>query len=142
MEFLGIGNDIIEISRIEKAVSKDIFVKKIYTEKEIEYIKSKGNRAETYAGKFSAKEAVSKALGTGVRNFSPADIEILNDTLGKPYVIFRNSIEKFNNIYQCDISISHCKEYAAAVAVIFKKWFLGENYGYFRIKKRISRIQR
>ena len=46
MDFLGIGNDIIEIKRIEKAVSKESFVKKVYTEKEIEAIRSKGNRAE------------------------------------------------------------------------------------------------
>ncbi len=121
MEFLGIGNDIIEIKRIEKAVSKESFVKKVYTEKEIEYIISKGNRAESYAGKFSAKEAVSKALGTGVRGFSPNDIEILNNELGKPYVVFRNNIKDFNNKYFVEISISHCREYAVSTAIIFKK---------------------
>lgn len=121
MIFLGIGNDIIEISRIENAVKKESFVKKVFTEKEIEYIISRGERAETYAGKFSAKEAVSKALGTGVRGFSPNDIEILNNELGKPYVIFKNSIADFNDKYFVDISISHCREYAAAAAIIFKK---------------------
>ena len=121
MEFLGIGNDIIEIKRIEKAVSKKSFVKKVYTEKEIEYIISKGNRAESYAGKFSAKEAVSKALGTGVRGFSPNDIEILNNELGKPYVVFRNNIKDFNNKYFVEISISHCREYVVSTAIIFKK---------------------
>ena len=121
MIFYGIGNDIIEIKRIENAVKKESFVKKVFTEKEIEYIISKGGRAETYAGKFSAKEAVSKALGTGVRGFSPNDIEILNNELGKPYVIFKNSIEDFNNKYFVEISISHCKEYATATAIIFKK---------------------
>ena len=119
MIFHGIGNDIIEISRIEKAVSKENFIHKVFTEKEVEYIVSKGNRAETYAGKFSAKEAVSKAIGTGVRNFSPADIEILNNELGKPYVIFKNNIEDFNEKYYTEISISHCRDYATAVAVIF-----------------------
>lgn len=121
MNFWGIGNDIIEIKRIEKAISKENFIKKVFTEKELEYIISKGNRSETYAGKFSAKEAVSKALGTGVRGFSPNDIEILNNNLGKPYVIFKNSIEHFNNKYFVDIAISHCKEYATATAIIFKK---------------------
>lgn len=121
MIFHGIGNDIIEIKRIENAVKKESFVKKVFTEKEIEYIISRGGRAETYAGKFSAKEAVSKALGTGVRGFSPNDIEILNNELGKPYVIFKNSIEDFNSKYFVEISISHCREYAAATAIIFKK---------------------
>lgn len=121
MEFFGIGNDIVEINRVEKAVSKENFVKKVFTEKEIEYIKSRGNRAETYAGKFSAKEAVSKALGTGVRNFALTDIEILNNELGKPYIVFKNSIENFNEKFVADISISHCKEYASAVVILFKK---------------------
>lgn len=121
MIFYGIGNDIIEIKRIENAVKKESFVKKIFTEKEIEYIASRGERAETYAGKFSAKEAVSKALGTGVRGFSPSDIEILNNELGKPYVIFKNSIKDFNDKFFVEISISHCKEYATAAAIIFKK---------------------
>lgn len=121
MIFYGIGNDIIEIKRIENAVKKESFVKKVFTEKEIEYIISRGGRAETYAGKFSAKEAVSKALGTGVRGFSPNDIEILNNELGKPYVIFKNSIEGFNSKYFVEISISHCREYAVATAIIFKK---------------------
>lgn len=121
MTLLGIGNDIIEINRIEKAISRENFIKKVFTEEEIKYIISRGNRAETYAGKFSAKEAISKALGTGVRNFSLTDIEILNNDLGKPYVKFKNNIANFNEKYFIDISISHCKEYATAVAIIFVK---------------------
>ncbi len=121
MTFLGIGNDIIEISRIEKAITKEIFIKKVFTENEIALINKKGNKTESFAGRFSAKEAISKALGTGVRNFSLTDIEILNNDLGKPYVIFKNNIENFNDKYFIDISISHCKDYATAVAIIFTK---------------------
>lgn len=119
MNFFGIGNDIIEIKRIEKAISRENFINKVFTEKELDYITKRGNRAETYAGKFSAKEAVSKALGTGVRNFSIFDIEILNTDLGKPYVIFKNNIKDFNEKYFVEVSISHCKEYATATAIIF-----------------------
>ena len=86
MEFLGIGNDIIEIKRIEKAVSKESFVKKVYTEKEIEAIRSKGNRAESYAGRFAAKGSCFKSFGNRSKKFSPHDIEILNNEIGKPYV--------------------------------------------------------
>lgn len=121
MTFLGIGNDIIEIKRIEKAISKNKFKEKIFSKTEIELMISQGNKAESYAGRFSAKEAISKALGTGVRGFSPRDIEILNDELGKPYVVFKNKIKEFNSLYTIDLSISHCKEYATAVAIIFKK---------------------
>lgn len=120
MNFIGIGNDIIEINRIEKAIKKTNFITKVFTENEIKLFEIKGKRAEFFAGRFAAKEAVSKALGTGFREFSLTDIEILNDSLGKPYVTFKNSIDSYNKKYFIDISISHCKEYATAVAIIFE----------------------
>ena len=120
---VGIGNDIIEIERIEKAISKEGFKDKIYTQRELENIKKRGNRAETYAGVFSAKEAISKAIGTGVREFSLTDLEILNDDLGKPYVAVSEKLDKIikskKEDYQIEISISHSKKYAIAMAIIF-----------------------
>lgn len=119
---VGIGNDIIEIERIEKAISKESFKDKIYTQRELENIKKRGNRAETYAGVFSAKEAISKAIGTGVREFSLTDLEILNDDLGKPYVVVSEKLDKIikskKEDYQIEISISHSKKYAIAMAII------------------------
>ena len=91
---VGIGNDIIEIERIEKAILKEGFKNKVYTERELENIEKRGNRTETYAGIFSAKEAISKAIGTGVREFSLIDLEILNDDLGKPYVVVSEKLDK------------------------------------------------
>ena len=120
---VGIGNDIIEIERIEKAISKEGFKDKIYTQRELENIKKRGNRAENYAGVFSAKEAISKAIGTGVREFSLTDLEILNDDLGKPYVAVSEKLDKIikskKEDYQIEISISHSKKYAIAMAIIF-----------------------
>ncbi|KXA17833.1 holo-ACP synthase [Fusobacterium nucleatum] len=119
---VGIGNDIIEIERIEKAILKEGFKEKIYTQRELENIKKRGNRAETYAGVFSAKEAISKAIGTGVREFSLTDLEILNDDLGKPYVVVSEKLDKIikskKENYQIEISISHSKKYAIAMAII------------------------
>ena len=119
---VGIGNDIIEIERIEKAILKEGFKNKVYTERELENIKKRGNRAETYAGVFSAKEAISKAIGTGVREFSLTDLEILNDNLGKPYVVVSEKLDKIlknkKESYQIEISISHSKKYATAMAII------------------------
>ena len=119
---VGIGNDIIEIERIEKAISKEGFKNKIYTQRELENIEKRGNRTETYAGIFSAKEAISKAIGTGVREFSLTDLEILNDDLGKPYVVVSERLDKIikskKENYQIEISISHSKKYATAMAVI------------------------
>ena len=119
---VGIGNDIIEIERIEKAISKEGFKNKVYTQKELENIKKRGDRVETYAGIFSAKEAISKAIGTGVREFSLTDLEILNDDLGKPYVVVSEKLDKIikskKEDYQIEISISHSKKYVIAVAII------------------------
>ena len=119
---VGIGNDIIEIERIEKAISKEGFKNKVYTQKELENIEKRGDRVETYAGIFSAKEAISKAIGTGVREFSLTDLEILNDDLGKPYVVVSEKLDKIikskKENYQIEISISHSKKYATAIAVI------------------------
>ena len=120
---LGIGNDIIEIERIEKAILREGFKNKVYTQKELKNIEKRGNRVETYAGIFSAKEAISKAIGTGVREFSLTDLEILNDDLGKPYVIVSEKLDKIikdkKEDYQIEISISHSKKYAIAMAIIF-----------------------
>ena len=119
---VGIGNDIIEIERIEKAISKEGFKNKVYTQKELENIEKRGDRVETYAGIFSAKEAISKAIGTGVREFSLTDLEILNDDLGKPYVVVSEKLDKIikskKEDYQIEISISHSKKYATAMAII------------------------
>ena len=119
---VGIGNDIIEIERIEKAISKEGFKNKVYTQRELENIEKRGDRVETYAGIFSAKEAISKAIGTGVREFSLTDLEILNDDLGKPYVAVSERLDKIikskKENYQIEISISHSKKYATAVAIV------------------------
>ena len=120
---VGIGNDIIEIERIEKAISKEGFKNKVYTQRELENIEKRGNRTETYAGIFSAKEAISKAIGTGVREFSLTDLEILNNDLGKPYVVVSEKLDKIlktkKEDYQIEISISHSRKYATAMAIIF-----------------------
>ena len=92
------------------------------TQREIENIVKRGNRTETYAGIFSAKEAISKAIGTGVREFALTDLEILNDDLGKPYVIVSDKLNKIiqrkKENYQIEIAISQSKKYATAMAII------------------------
>ena len=119
----GTGTDIVEIKRIEKALNKESFVKKCFTENEIIYLKSKNFSPETAAGIFAAKEAISKALGTGFRGFMPQDLEILHNEFFKPCVNLLPKAEKIaaslgvNNIH---ISISHCKDYALAFAVTEK----------------------
>lgn len=117
---IGIGTDIIEIDRIERAIKKNNgFLNKIFTFREIEMFKERSMRSEVIAGNFAAKEAISKALGTGFRGFSFIDIEILRDELGKPIAYLSNKIE--DNIiaeYRLNVSISHNRTSAIAFAVL------------------------
>jgi holo-[acyl-carrier protein] synthase len=125
MDIYGIGTDIIEIERIKKAVEKSMkFVEKFYSDKEIELFKSRNFRMSSIAGNFAAKEAVSKALGTGIRNFSLRDIEILRDDYNKPYVnLYGNAkqLAETLDIAEILVSISHSKEYACANTIAIKK---------------------
>lgn len=119
---LGIGTDIIEISRIEKVIKNTpAFMRKVFTEKENLYFKEKHYKAETIAGVFAAKEAISKAFGTGFRSFTPKEIEILPNHLGKPEATLYGEAEKLGNQMgpsNLHITISHCKAYAVAYAVM------------------------
>ncbi len=117
---IGIGVDIIEIERIKQAVEKtEGFLSRVFTASEIEFFSQRRNNPQVIAGNFAAKEAVVKALGTGLRGFEWTDIEVLRDALGKPYVLLYNSASTIlANDCVIHISISHCKEYAVANAVI------------------------
>lgn len=112
------GIDIIEISRIEKAIERqgNKFLSTIYTEGEIQYCEShKENKFQHYAARFAAKEAIYKALSEIIpkEKLEWTAFEITNDENGKPKVNM-----KFEIIKDIDISISHCKEYAIANVVI------------------------
>ena len=125
MNILDIGIDIVEIERLEKALQRNKrFLDKLFTKEEIDYFKSKGLKTETIAGNFSAKEAISKALGTGIRNFNFKDIEILRDKKGKPIVKTYNNLRKIcidYNVLEIKVSISHSKNYAVANAIVMVK---------------------
>ena len=125
MNILDIGVDIIEIYRIQKLIDKNKrFLEKVFTVKEIEYFESKGLRAETIAGNFAAKEAISKSIGTGIRKFNLKDIEVLRNDLGKPIVKTYNNFNQIcidYNISEIKVSISHCKDYAIANAIAITK---------------------
>lgn len=117
---IGIGTDIIEIDRIKKAVEKtNGFIEKLFTVKEIEMFKSKNMRIEVIAGNFAAKEAISKAFGTGIRGFSLREIEVLRDDLGKPIVFFSDNINRLiGKKYKLNLSISHNNTSAIAFAIL------------------------
>ena len=114
------GTDIIEVERIKDSIEKlgDKFLNRVFTENEIAYCESKkANKYEHYAARFAAKEAIFKAISPLLENkFSIdwTDIEILNDNEGRPYaVLYKDNLKNIN----IDISLSHIKEYAVAMAV-------------------------
>ena len=113
----GIGNDIIEVDRIRKTILRygNHFFKKILTEKEIDYCLRHQDPVLLISGRFSAKEAIAKALGTGFGHLlSWLDIEILNDKAGKPIVSFSDGAKTQFQSPTILVSISHCKTYATA----------------------------
>ena len=116
------GTDIIEISRIKKSIEKsgDRFLNLVFTKKEIEYCESKKiAKYNHYAGRFAAKEAIYKAVSALLDDrfaISWKNAQIVNDENGNPHVEFIDI--KIKQIEQIDISISHCKEYAVATAII------------------------
>lgn len=117
----GSGIDIIEIDRIKKAIDRNInFINRIFTSREIEYINKKHNNINTIAGIFAAKEAVSKALGSGISGFKWTDIEIKHKPSSEPYVALygrAKEIAENNKISNMHITISHSKDNAIAFAI-------------------------
>ena len=113
------GTDIIEIDRIKKVIEDktgDAFLKRIFTQKEIEYCESKKTQKyQHYAARFAGKEAIFKAISSSLDNKYDIEwkqMEIINDKTGRPCVNIMHNIK--NKIESIDISLSHCKEYAIA----------------------------
>ncbi len=119
---LGIGTDIVEVHRVKKALENERFRDRVYTRGEIDYCERRGMQAAaSYAARFSGKEAVLKAFGTGLRQGSLLDIEILPDALGCPHVRLRGYFSDFANemgVKTVHISLSHTREYATAQCIM------------------------
>ena len=118
---LGIGIDIVEVDRIGAAIARTAFQERVYTPAEREYCDSRGaQRPASYAARFAAKEAVMKALGTGLRGGTWQDIEILLNELGRPEVRLRGYFAARAAelaVSKVHVSLSHTRDYAAAQAV-------------------------
>lgn len=112
----GIGIDIVEIDRVVKILDKfgNRFLTKVFTKKEVEYCNSKAKPAQHFAARFAAKEAISKALGTGFhKDLMLRDIEIDRDEKGKPIINLKNIQNE-----KVLITISHSDHYVVAFAII------------------------
>jgi holo-[acyl-carrier protein] synthase len=123
MTVLGIGTDIVECLRVAQMIERhgEIFLTRVFTPYEIEYCSARKAATQHYAGRFAAKEAVLKALGTGwTRGIHWRDIEVRNELGGKPRIALAGGARDLcakMGIAEMHISISHCRTHATAYAL-------------------------
>ncbi len=122
-DIIGIGTDITECLRIARMIERhgELFINRVYTTEEIGYCQSRKQATQHFTGRWAAKEAVLKALGTGWRaGITWRDVEVRNEPSGKPIVAVRGGakevIEQLG-ISQLLITISHCRSHATATAI-------------------------
>ncbi len=120
---IGLGTDIVEIVRIGQMVERhgELFLQRVYTEEEIRYCQRRKECYQHFAGRWAAKEAVMKTLGTGwVRGVGWQNIEVLTKKSGQPTIHIRGSavdLARKMGIQEVLITISHCRAYATATAI-------------------------
>jgi holo-[acyl-carrier protein] synthase len=120
---IGVGTDIIECLRIAQMIERhgEAFVHRVYTPFEVRYCQGRKQSTQHFAGRWAAKEAVLKALGTGwVKGISWRDVEVRNDGGGKPTVQLHGGARQRAEAIGLDrllISISHCRSHATAYAL-------------------------
>ncbi|MBR6537536.1 MAG: NAD(P)H-hydrate dehydratase [Lachnospiraceae bacterium] len=113
----GIGTDLVEIARVQKAIGRSSFLEKVYTEQERELIAVRSVRAATH---FAAKEAVAKAFGCGFAGVAPREIEILRQPSGMPYVVLHGRAKEKAEalgIVRIQLSLTDTKEFAQAYVI-------------------------
>jgi holo-[acyl-carrier protein] synthase len=122
---IGTGIDIIEVLRIKKALDMwgEKFLNRVFTKRELSYANKKKFSHENLAARFACKEAVLKAFGDTRVGIRLKNIEILNDSKGKPEVILHKEAKKFadkNNLDNIMVSMSHTNNYAVSNAILWK----------------------
>ncbi|MGN7401986.1 holo-ACP synthase [Cytobacillus praedii] len=122
----GIGIDLQSIPQMSSLIKrrKDLFLNKVFTEDEIRYCNHRRNPDMHFAARWAVKEAVLKALGTGIaQGFNLVDIEILNHKSGEPYVNFYGKLNKHCSDLNIRVlvSISHSGDYAIGQAVFLNQ---------------------
>jgi len=116
-----IGIDIVQISRIAEKIKNNSFMIGCFTVNERAYYVDKGTRSETLAGFFAAKEAVAKALGTGIAHFKLTDIEVTHTPSGAPQITLYHNAKRIadqKGAKEIHISIAHDGDMATAIAML------------------------
>jgi len=126
-KIIGIGTDITECLRIARMIERhgELFISRVYTPYEIRYCQRRAQSTQHFTGRWAAKEAILKAIGTGWRRgIAWRDVEVRNEPSGKPVVAMgggaREVVEQLG-ISEILVSISHCRTHATAYAVALGK---------------------
>jgi holo-[acyl-carrier protein] synthase len=123
MDIVGIGTDIVECLRIKRMIERhgELFLTRVYSERELRYCQRSKHATEHFAGRWAAKEAILKCLGTGwAKGLCWTDIEVHNDETGRPRVRLGAAVKDLAEslrIGEVHLSISHCRAYAVAYAL-------------------------
>lgn len=119
MAFFSTGIDIVSIPRIREAARRDSFLKRVFTEGELEYALGKRSPHKHLAGRFAAKEACLKALSTGLaRGITWQDMEVVRDEEGRPSLRLASKAKDFLGKRTVSLSISYTKEFAFALVSV------------------------
>ena len=113
------GIDLVKISRIERSMVNPRFLTRVFSVAEQEMLKRRGMSIQTAAANFAAKEAFSKALGTGVRGFLLSEVSVLRDDFGKPYFVLTGNALRLaeKTGMQFSVSLTHTEDTAAAFVI-------------------------
>jgi holo-[acyl-carrier protein] synthase len=126
-DVIGIGADITECLRIARMIERhgELFINRVYTPEEIKYCQSRKQATQHFTGRWAAKEAILKALGTGWRRgISWRDIEVRNEPSGRPVVAVRGGVKdavEQLGVGEILVTISHCRSHATACAIAVGK---------------------
>ena len=121
MPIFGVGIDLVKVRRIQTGIEKfpKKFRSRIFTKNEIAFCETMVFKYLSYAARFAAKEAFSKALGTGLRGqISWQDIEVIDDERSKPNLLITGKAKKFLGDRKILVSLSHTEDYATAIVII------------------------
>jgi len=127
MQVVGIGTDIVECLRIRRMIEKhgELFLTRVFTDREISYCQSRKRATEHLAGRWAAKQAVLKCLGTGAqKGFCWTEIEVQNDTAGSPRISIRGTTKEVAQrlkVTEIIISVAQSRSYATAFALALRR---------------------
>ena len=115
------GIDLVDIDRIRRSMERPRFLQRVFSQEERDFLLAKRDPGPSAAGNFAAKEAFSKAMGTGVRGFSLAEVSVVHDPLGRPALRLTGKAAELARGWRFALSITHTKDTAAAFVTAWRE---------------------